>query len=60
MMKVYQLFDFGMVERIRVQFDEVNVSKTGVIDAEEFDMFLVAVKAVEWTKDKNRVRHACR
>ena len=44
--QVHTHFDFGMVERIRMQFDVVNVSKSGLVSLEELNMFLVAVDAV--------------
>lgn len=52
-------FDFGMVERIRAQFDVVNVSQTGTLSPEQFDMFLVAVGAISAREDARQVSHWC-
>mmetsp|Transcript_6039 Transcript_6039/g.11518 ORF Transcript_6039/g.11518 Transcript_6039/m.11518 type:complete len:610 (+) Transcript_6039:55-1884(+) len=49
---VHECFDFGMVERIRAQFDEINVAKNGTLSMEELDMFLIAVGAIRAHHDK--------
>lgn len=41
--QLHNHFDFGMVERIKMQFDEVNASRTGMITYEEFGLFLDSV-----------------
>lgn len=51
---IHNHFDFGMVERIRAQFDDINSSHSGSISPEEFDMFLVAMHAVGYTDDKKK------
>eukprot|EP00602_Paraphysomonas_sp_CaronLab_P008684 CAMPEP_0185036284 /NCGR_PEP_ID=MMETSP1103-20130426/29047_1 /TAXON_ID=36769 /ORGANISM="Paraphysomonas bandaiensis, Strain Caron Lab Isolate" /LENGTH=531 /DNA_ID=CAMNT_0027573779 /DNA_START=243 /DNA_END=1838 /DNA_ORIENTATION=+ len=43
--KLHNTFDFGMVERIKLQFEEINRSRTGNIDESEFYTFLDAVDA---------------
>jgi hypothetical protein len=54
--QVHNHLDYGMVERIRAQFDEINVSKSGVLSPEEFDMFLIAVNAISAKEHKKYVR----
>jgi hypothetical protein len=43
LLQLHNHFDFGMVERIKMQFDEVNGSRTGMISADEFNLFLDSV-----------------
>jgi hypothetical protein len=46
-----------MVERIRAQFDEINVSKSGTLSMEELDMFLIAVEAITAHHDAKEVKN---